>query len=189
MPAHEAAVACPGAVRKAGRARARDREPETRKTASGSYPGRPSNSAPDEGDGTRTARGFPPAWHLRAGRRSKQREGEHAIAARRVRAADCRESEGRDRETQAIRLMPPPVRPETDLPPTTSRQSTAKRESACVSVEMFWRERITEQSPRPSTGAASNAGGGDELLRVDAPDRSGIQLVARVSRSRNILNR
>jgi hypothetical protein len=76
--------------------------------------------------------------------------------------------------------------PATDLPPTSSRRSTAKREGACVSVEMLWRERITEQSPPPSRDAASNA---VELLRVDAPDRSGIQLVARVSPSRKILNR
>jgi hypothetical protein len=36
-----------------------------RKNRLGGYPGRSSNAAPDEGDGTRTARGFPPAWHSR----------------------------------------------------------------------------------------------------------------------------
>src|SRR4029077_13334641 len=52
-----------------GRARedARSRA-ENEKNRLGGYPGRSSNSAPDEGDGTRTARGIPPAWHSRADR-------------------------------------------------------------------------------------------------------------------------
>lgn len=68
----------------------RTQEPETRKTASGGYPGRSSNSAPDEGDGTRTARGIPPAGRSRADRaqtrtqRTQRGQGEQRACGRRA---------------------------------------------------------------------------------------------------------
>jgi hypothetical protein len=163
---------------------ARDREPETRKTASGSYPGRPSNSAPDEGDGTRTARGFPPAWRLRPDRR-RQTEGERACDRRACACYGCSESprsrgpgwrdSGHRPDATAARvaLRPRPQdrgRPSAKAPAFLSRCSGGRgSRNSCRTL----------LRGRPPMG---------RLLRVDAPHRSGIQLVARLLGSRKILN-
>ncbi len=147
--------------RQRGARESRDREPETRKTASGSYPGRTSNSAPDEGDGTKAARGFPPAWHLRADRRRQTEEGRACDRRGSGSPKDRRSGSGDSGDTTDATHR----RPARPRPHDRARQSTTKREGACVSDEMLRMlrgERTTEQSPRPSTGAASNAGERDE---------------------------
>ena len=120
----------------------------------------------------------------RIGGRRKRGDGEHATAAD-TRTADRRETEGRDGRTQAICLMPPA----RDRPPAHDLTT----EHGQARLRLRFRRDVEEGEdhgtvPRPSTGAASNAREGMSWLRVDAPYRSGIQLVARVFLARKILN-
>ena len=122
----------------------------------------------------------------------KQREGEHATATRVTAAAGRRESEGRDRETRAIGPMPltRAACAHGDRPPAHDLTT----EHGQARGRLRFRRDVLEGEDHgtvaaPFYGGGLQCGAGVGLLRVDAPHRSGIQLVARVSPSRKILNR